>query len=55
MNRALRFLVAGAVLLTLFGCTKQADISEKNSLFTDAFFVDVVAIRDINCGQVSGE
>ena len=39
----------------LFGCAAQGKTNAQNDVFTDAFFADVVEIRDSRYGQVQGE
>ena len=61
MKRKMISLLLVVCMLTLFGCTAQVEETqpeetqpEKVQLFTDAFFEDVVEIRDFPCGEVSG-
>lgn len=55
MQKLSCFSLAVVLLFSLFGCSEEGNKLEGNNLFTDAFFADVVEIRDSSCGQVSGE
>lgn len=47
-------LLALLLTLLLLGCGRQEE-AEANSVFTEAFFADVVVIRDSRFGEVSGD
>lgn len=55
MRKILCSLLAIILVLSVLGCTKQKNSSENNTVFTDAFFSDVVEIRDTRFGVVSAE
>ena len=48
-----KILLALLLTLLLLGCGRQE--AEANSVFTEGFFTDVVAIRDSRFGEVSGD
>lgn len=55
MRKTLCSLLVVVLVLSLLGCKAQDKSVEGNELFTDAFFSDVVEIRDTCCGVVSAE
>ena len=55
MKKILCSLLAAILVLCMPGCAKQKKSAENNNVFTDAFFSDVVEIRDTRFGVVSAE
>ena len=55
MRKILCSLLAIILVLCVIGCTKQEKSVENNKVFTDAFFSEVVEIRDSRFGVVSAE
>ena len=55
MKKILCLLLAAILVLFMPGCAKQKISTENNNVFTDAFFSDVVEIRDTCFGVVSAE
>ncbi len=55
MRKILCLLLVAILALCLLGCAKQKPSAENNDVFTNAFFSDVVEIRDTCCGVVSAE
>lgn len=55
MKKILVLLLGLILSIMFFGCAEQEQNIEKNDVFTDAFFSDVVEICDSRYGQVSGD
>lgn len=55
MRKILCLLLAAILALCMPGCAKQKKSAENNNVFTNAFFSDVVEIRDTRFGVVSAE
>ncbi len=55
MKKMLCLLLAFVLALAALGCNANKTEVAKNDLFTDAFFQDVVGIRDSAIGVVTGD
>ncbi len=55
MRKILCLFFAIILVSCVLGCTKQKNSDENNNVFTDAFFSEVIEIRDSRFGVVSAE